>query len=430
MVYKLSNPRRGSISGLLLWACLRCGLAVTIGLFCIEHFFLASLALGHSVELAIALCGGVLASGLAYLIIMQTFRRARPRGDMFVTLTEAGIMVELPFIGEKQYQPWQRISSVRRVKNVLILQRVHGLADLLPLDNLSPARAEEMENYCREHIGKTVPPEAQIRPSGEYLSATPYKRKDSTAIRREVADALMRHVSPLSSYLVIIAVPIFIAASIQMLSIGIQDGMIRDLGLAVFTIACLFLSLRYYLHPGARMKKWIQSPEACELETHVTRGHVLLCIGSYWALVPSARVDRCMKMRHSYVYEVSQAGVFAISRDEQPPGALPQPQPVRSLRRMLLHCIVLLVLPALLLGALHLIPESELEEGQRMYREAASRGEALAAYAEALTPVRGYPGGIEQCLYYALGDGWGCLYIYWDDESSCQLMLEPPDDRE
>ena len=428
MVYKLSDPSRGGKVGLFWWICLRYGLMFAIIIWVVAHFFLPEISsLEDGEVLALSVCGGVLACVFSFVIILQNFRRFKSRGDIFITLTEAGMMVEIPSIGEKQYQPWQRFSHVRRVKNMLILQRVHGLVDLLPLDALSPVRAEEMENYCREHVGQIVSPEALIRPPAEYKSPTPYVREDSVAIRREVADALIRHVSPLTVQQLMICVPIFIAASILLIWGSIQSGMIQDIGLAVFALALLLLTLRSYVHPGFRMRKWIHSPEPGE--THVTRNHVMLCTACTWVLLSAANVSRCLQMRRSYVYEVSRAGVFAISRDEQPAASLPQPQPACTLRRMVQHAVVLFLLPALLLGAVGLIPESEEEQGLKAYREAARRGDELTAYVEALTPVRGYPGSISLCLCYDAGVGNSFfLCISWDDDTSCQLYLGDDED--
>ena len=416
MVYKLSEPEKGGRWSVLRWVLLRHCLPVCIIIYVIWELLGLPSIWSFVASGVTALLVGI----MNYCIYSRILRRKRDIGAWFVTLTEAGMMLETPRTGAKTYVAWQRIEQVRKVRTMLIMHLQSGMLYLFPLDSLSAERAEEMFRYCQARVKKQVPPEEQIRMPEECLSPTPFTSPFSPIERAELADIIV--MQSWGSWInVVLCAAFFLSAGAMVLIWNfLVSGSLLSLGEAVFALAFLFLSIRHYLHPGRRLAKWIKTNEPGEL--HVTKKHVLAVTpGAAWSVLPVSLVSRALQLRHSYVYECRTGGAFSLGLNEQPPAHLPQPQKPRRAMRNLMLALLVAVLPALAFGAFLLFGGSDDAE----YREAVQRGEKLAGYVESLTPFHGFPGKIDYCTVYSNEEyGYTTIYISWEDDTSCCLIFE------
>lgn len=425
MVYKLSQPK-----GKSKWSMVRALLDWKYLLIAVLPFLVYRYVLEISFESSIWLSALVvlLMCPLIYWQSTQWSRRVQEIGAWFVTLTEAGVVIETPKTGTKAYVAWQRVEKVHRMGALLVLYLKSGLFYAFPMDDLSDARAEEMHRYCQEHAQKQVPAEKQIAPPADCLTSAPYRRTETTAVRAEMADVLVRQLSPHAARVLLVCMVFLSIGMLYFIWEGLEGHTFIYTVFSVFLAAFLFISIRSYLHPGTRLAKWIQAPEPSEV--HVSKDAVLVMTpGAAWGVLPVAQLSRAWKMRHSYIYEGSKGGVFALAVEEQVPAFLPQPQKPPTMRRFLLVALCAVVIPvSLLLGALGAGLLSGADE--KASREAFQRGEALADYVEALTPVQGYPGAIQYCTLWCDEDtGYSVLSVIWEDETSFHHVF-PPSDRE
>lgn len=426
MVYRLSHPK-GRSKWSIAWAILvRKCLPIAALLFLVYRYVLEA---STGVSIGLSVFFALLIWSLIYWSSMQWSRRVQEIGAWFVTLTDAGVMVETPKTGTKAYVAWHRVEKVRRMGAVLVLYLKSGLFYAFPMDDLSDARAEEMLRYCQGHAQKPVPAERMIAPPADCLSPAPYRRTETAAVRAEMADVLVRQLSPLLSWLSPVCMVCLSFGVLYFIWQSQEEVAFINTVLALFSAAFLFMTCRFYLHPGTRLSKWIQTPEPSEV--HVSKDNVLMVTpGAAWGVLPVPQLSRGWKMRHSYIYEGSEGGAFALALEVQPPALLPQPQKAPAVRRFLLVALYAVVIPlSLLLGVLGLGLLSG--EDAKAYDEALRRGEALAAYVEGLTPVQGYPGAIQHCtLWMDEESECSVLSVIWDDETSFHHVFLPADDGE
>ncbi|MBR6577018.1 MAG: hypothetical protein IKK73_07805 [Akkermansia sp.] len=421
MVYRLSEPERKSKMTMLRWVFLRSFLPV----FIITYVVLS--LLGSPWALIASSTGAVLAAGINFCIYVRVLRRQADIGDWFVTLTEAGMMIETPRTGAKAYVAWQRIVQARKVGTMLMVYLESDFHYLFPLENMRAERVDEMCRYFQERVKKHIPPEEQIRMPEECVSPTPVCGVPTREARAELADVLVCQVwSPWVKVFLLCCACVFETAFLYLVWCFYTSAsqlepvdVILILGGIAFSLMALFFMLRRYIHPGCQQKKWINTDEPGEL--HVTKNHVLAATpGAAWSVMPVSQVSRAWQLRHNYVYEYRTGGAFGLSLDEQPPAHLPQPQKPRRAMRNLMLALFVAVLPALAFGAFLLFGGSDEAE----YREAAQRGEKLAGYVESLTPVHGFPGKIDYCTVYSDEEhGYTTIYISWEEDTSCCLIF-------
>ena len=114
------------------------------------------------------------------------------QGSWFVTVTDAGLMIEKPKVGSTTYMTWQLIKRVALKNNQLIIVLENGLSYFLPLASLSPERAQELSAFCSANAGKEVPPDKQVAPPAAMLSAPVLPCADGVPARQEMADEMVR----------------------------------------------------------------------------------------------------------------------------------------------------------------------------------------------------------------------------------------------
>lgn len=150
MVYRLAKPERKSKGWFLKHVVLRQGLLMMV--------FIALLwlliPLDWYVFAPAFLVAVMLVSCQNWVSTRRLERRFEKLGTQFVTLTEAGILVESEGAGVRSFVPWERISRAWLHMDMLMVRQTNGLFHLLPTESLQRERAEEMLAYVKAHAGK------------------------------------------------------------------------------------------------------------------------------------------------------------------------------------------------------------------------------------------------------------------------------------
>lgn len=412
MVYKLSSPKAKSKWSLFAWL-----LIWTVPLSLLVN----ALVLWYGMELswpevAVAFLATVVVAALLMYGVWSRSWRQNP-WDTFVTVTEAGLLREVPHLEQKLYVAWQEVRRVKLCGAMMVVQMKDDIALIMSLDGLSAARRAELFHYCREHVGKVVPAEKQIQPPAWSKSETPRVGRASVKVREEAADYL---VSQQQSFLVwchlffasmmLTAVPVMIWGNLYM-----EDGI--GITPAVVGAVAFFLALRSYLHPGRKLRKWIHLPHTHEV--HVTPGYVMV-VGASWAVVPRVAVDVAVEKKNSYIYGVRAGGVIAVDKSGGPLDYLPLPQPQR--RRWGRGLFFLVLVPVMCWATLGCWMLSGMSDDDD------DPGSELAAYVEEMTPVHGFPGGLTYCSVYHLEEERIEVVIAgWENEMTLEMIFSLPE---
>lgn len=401
--------------GVFKWALLTRGLLISVLLFVIWYSIGLTLTYCLIGSVGAALLCGVLVYGM----LVRQFRRVEGVRDLFVTLTDAGVMLERPLDRMKTYMPWHRVEQVRRYGTAMFLHLRNGLVMVFPLEKLSPERAGEMLRYCQEQARKQIPPEQQIAPPEDCLSTSPYHSPDTESARREVADLMMRKKLPWQGWMTLLSMPFLLSGAVILLWVYFDTWSKSCLVAGIVAIAFLFLALSMYRHPGQRLSKWIKSTESAQV--HIAANQILVMdSGLAWSVLPVSDVVSAVELSESYAYVCKTGGVFSIFRGEQAPAQLPLPQPERRTRRMTALFLSMVLVPAVALGVAVAWLSHDADSD---FQEPKKRGTVLSGYVESLTPVHGYPGEIQFCLVSPDEEHHYISYILmWEDETYCHFI--------
>lgn len=417
MVYKLTAPgttvSRKTLLGMSLpYGILTWGIMVLIGaLWNADWGANIVLSLLISVLTTLFMCGQ----------LGKRFRTYHGQGDWFVTVTEAGFMLEKTAEGTTAYVNWEFVAKVMLRNNLLLLALKNGMNHFLPLASLSPERTKELCDYCTEHAGKPVPPDKQVAPPADLLAAPALPCAAGVAARQEVADEISCQQSSLARWVYLLVVA-FMAGGIVVLSWSwVVTGEEKMFGLSI-AVGMLFLWGRAFLHPGWVLTRWVRHD--IESTAHIHGGKLLAYTpGVAWSCLPLSLVTGAKLLRHSYIYAVQGGGVLGISRSVPAPAELPQPVPVKRWPARLALFGATVVVPALVaLGMWCWVNQVN----QQAEDEASARGQALADYVQELLPPGEFPGPIYWAASYETPDGGAHLVFLWENDMVLQMQLPPP----
>lgn len=418
MVYKLTAPgktvsRKAVLSLSLLYGILAWGLAVLIG---------ALMNVDWGVIIVLSLLISVLTTLFMCSQLGKRFRTYHGQGDWFVTVTEAGLLLEKTAEGTTAYVNWEFIAKVMLRDNLLFLAQKNGMNHFLPLASLKPERAKELCDYCTEHAGKPVSPDKQVAPPADLLAAPALPCAAGVAARQETADEISCQQSSLARWVYLLVVA-FMAGGIVVQSwTWIVTGEEQMIGLSI-GVAMLFFWMRAFLHPGWALSRWVWHD--IESTAHIHGGKLLAYTpGVAWSCLPLSLVTGAKLQRLSYVYVVQGGGVLGISRSVPAPAELPQPVPVKRWPARLALLGATVVVPVLVaLGMWYWVTQMN----QQAEDEACERGQALANYVQELLPPGEFPGPIYWAASYETPDGGAHLVFLWENDMVLQMQLPPSD---
>lgn len=357
--------------------------------------------------------------GLSEAVVMAGplrayFRRLQKIGTWFVTVTEAGIYLETPQSGIRNYISWGRVEKVMDRRDVIMVALKNGLSYLMPTETLSAERKQELLCYCAARAGRQVAAERQMLPPAECCIESPVLLTGTRAQRLEFADALARQNS-LTSQVRLLAICLLSSACVAML---LAPEPLEHMCWLAVALVCIILGVRGYLHPGRGIRKVAEDDSPCRV--HVTREHVLLENPSAsWSVVPLAQVESGLLMKHCITYTVKTGGMFLLNADTPIPAGIPLPRKRECWRTLLPLFVALVLIPGLV--GIWAWPT----DGRDEYVAARECGVELQAYLEELLPPTEYPGAIDWCaLYIEESDGSCILSIDW--ESGLELFIELP----
>lgn len=353
--------------------------------------------------------------------MMRSLKRQQHlAGDIFVTLTERGMMTEIPARGSKTYIPWHSVEKVSVAGGMMHVALKSGMPLLLPVAGVKPVRLVEMQKFCREHAGKDVPAGMQIAPPEEYCSESPRTRMSTPVSRQEDADVLMLRLYPKAPWVCLLLAPVMLAAGLTLVWCYLVLDEWWMIAVAVFSFCYVFRCLYAFWHPGYRLKKWIQREET--VEVHLQRGHVLVNNpGKLWTLVSQSQVEGALETDHSHIYLLRSGGLFSIGKELPPPATLPVPVKVSKRGRVLALAGSLLMVPLLLVAVAAWVMQ---ESGQEDEADA-----ELVLYVQELTPVVGFPGEMIHVQEFEEEEGGLCwLMMEWENGTCVFLAL--PDETE
>ena len=418
MVYKLSPPDSRNKWSLLVWMLVRTGAVVLLVSVLVLRCWLELSWPVVAVLSAVAVTSAVL---LCYWQASGAWRQMQ--GDTFVTITEAGIMREIPHLNQKVYTAWQEVRRVKLVGAFLLVQMKDDLVWLLPLNNMSPMQRADMCRGCQKYVGSVVPPEKQVQPPACLQSETPRVQQSSVAARAEAADYLILRQQSVLHWLCLILMSMMLTAT----SVLVVESVLLDdwtcISPGVVCVVVFFMSLQSYLHPGRKMQRWIHSGKTSEV--HVTPEYVMVVSpGTSWAVVPKDSVSEAVDARYSYLYGVRGGGIFAVGKEAGPLTSLVQPQ--RPRRRWGRVLFILVLVPVVTWAALAYWAFSGREVNDDDYP-----GSELAAYVEKMTPVHGFPGRLSYCSVYLLETEHKdkeVLIAGWENGISVEMISDLPDE--
>lgn len=411
MVYRLSTTKSWQKRPVFLRLLLVFSVPTTLILYAVFAYLLEGGWLFSTVtSVLVGLVEAVVMAGP----LRAYFRRLQKIGAWFVTVTEAGIYLETPKSGIRNYISWGRVEKVIDRRDVIMVAMKNGLSYLMPTETLSPERKQELLRYCAERAGRQVAAEQQMLPPAECCIESPVLLTGTRAQRLEFADALARQ-SSLTSWVRLLAICLLSSACIVML---LEPEPLENMGWIAVALVCLILGVRGYLHPGRGIRKVAMDNSPCRV--HVTREHVLLENPSAsWSVVPLEQVESGWQMKHCITYTVKTGGMFLLNADTPIPAGMPVPRKRGCWRTLLPLFVALGLIPGLV--GIWAWPTDSSDE----YNAARERGVELQAYLEELLPPAEYPGAIDWCaLYIEESDGSCGLSIDW--ESGLELFIELP----
>ena len=405
MVYRLAKPERKRKGWFLKHVVLRQGLLMMV--------FIALLwlliPLDWYVYAPAFLVAVMLVSCQNWVSTRRFERRFEKLGTQFVTLTEAGILVESEGAGIRSFVPWERISRAWLHMDMLMVQQTNGLFHLLPTESLRRERAGEMLAYVKAHARKKqAPPTA---PPAALLSENPARVSVTPSQWREFVDYIMQEAVP--GRTVVSHVALFILGLIIPLCWGYE---LYALVLPLLVIGVGFVIMVKY--PGLFARAMRKEPSPGYL--HVCRDAVLVqSDNGAWAALPTSLIDGAVQLRHGIAYRTQILSFVLADSTPAPSPYLPQPVKLRRWLHRGWIALALFVLPLLANFAYFMLAaESENTE----FSKAMERGEALSRYVEEVMPPMQYPGSIV----------WCCLMVYpectvvscaWESELEVDVML-------
>lgn len=328
-------------------------------------------------------------------------RRFEVLGTQFVTMTEAGVMVESDDSGTKSFTPWERISKVWLRSDMLMLRQTNGLFQLLPTASLRREQTDSMLAYATAHAGKKGA--TPIALPAALLTEKPVRVTAAPAQWREFVRFVMRDALPgrmLLSYVAVVA-----------LSFAFSLSVVHEIPfLPLEILVALVVALVIFINPGLFARAMRQNPTPGYL--HVSRDTVLVQSDSGgWAVLPTGMFDSALRLRHGIIYRTR---VLSCVLADVTPEPLPHlPQPCKPRRRLLLTVLAVLLI---FWPLIDFFPDE--------YEEALERGEQLQMYMEELLPPQEYPGCITYCAYYADDAVVG---IEWENGLEVFLYCAPED---
>ena len=341
-------------------------------------------------------------------------RQQQQAGDIFVTLTERGMMLETPACECKSYIPWQSVEKASVVGGMMHVALKSGMPLLLTVAGLEPERRVEMLKFCKEYAGREVPPEMLIPMPEEYRSESPLRRLSTPVSRQEDADVLMKRLHPRALWVCLLLAPVMLAAGLILVGCYLTLDEWWMAAVAVFAFYYAFRCLHAYWHPGCKLKKWIQREEVIEM--HFRRDHVLVVHQEGgWTSVSENQVEDALETRHSYMYLTRYGGLFSIPKEIPPLPSLPAPRKLSMRKRTVAMIVSLLTVPLLLCGVFMW----GFQEG--VYDEVDTEH---ILYVEELTPVTGFPGEMLEAEEYEDEEENVCwLRMVWEDGTYVFLTL-------
>ena len=412
MVYKLSSNQTSS------WWQIFAVVAVAYGLrvFLIAAVILYLLHPDIVVELLLnAFVLTLILTMIRAAHMLRSLKRQQQQaGDIFVTLTERGMMLETPACESKSYIPWQSVEKASVVGGMMHVALKSGMPLLLTVAGLEPERRVEMLKFCKEYAGREVPSEMLIPMPEEYRSESPLRRLSTPVSRQEDADVLMKRLHPRALWVCLLLAPVMLAAGLILVGCYLTLDEWWMAAVAVFAFYYAFRCLHAYWHPGCKLKKWIQREET--VEVHLQRGHVLVNNpGKLWTLVSQSQVEGALETAHSYIYLMRSGGLFSIGKELPPPAILPVPVKKSKRGRVLALVGSLLMVPLLLGGVFMWV-------FQEVGHDEVDTEHIL--YVEELTPVTGFPGEMLEAEEYEDEEENVCwLRMVWEDGTYVFLTL-------
>ncbi len=404
MVYRLAKPKRKGLGWFLRVVVMRrlIFLAVLFGVIHLvipaEFYTISPMAIGVALVLLLLL------DALSFRL---QAKNADAIGTQFLTLTEAGMLVESEESGVRKFVPWTRVNRGWLRQGMLMVQEEGGLYHLLPTESLSRERAEEMLAYVNAHAGKKVA--APLPPPAALVTEVPIRVSAGKAQWNEYVDYLYKVSLPGSQ----VCGYIVLAALSAPFAICLVDA---EPLLAVFLLLLIVCFLYLLLHPGCLARSLRKSPRPGWM--HVSsEGMLALGDSGAWCALPSQLFDSALQMRHGIIYRAYPHVIALCDSIPTPPPYLPQPCRPRRWQRVAALTLALVVLPVV--SAVSFLG-LQMQTSMREYNEACERGAELARYVEELLPPQEYPGHLE-CLYFADS---GILFMEWECGLEADLILD------
>lgn len=374
MVYRLARPERKSMGWFLKHVVVHQSIVLSICFAVLwlfipfEWYFYVAVFL---VAILVICCQN-------WASLRRIERRFEVLGTQFVTMTEAGVMVESDDSGTKNFTPWERISKVWLRSDMLMLRQTNGLFQLLPTASLRREQADSMLAYATAHAGKKGA--TPIAPPAALLTGKPARVTAAPTQWREFVRFVMREALPgrmLLSYVAVVA-----------LSCAFSLSVVHEIPfLPLEILVALVVALVIFINPGLFARAMRKNPSPGYL--HVSRDTVLVLSDSgAWSVIPTGMFDSALRLRHSIIYRTR---VLCCVLADVTPEPLPHlPRPCKPRRRLLLTVLAVLLI---FWPLFDFFPDE--------YEEALERGEQLQMYMEELLPPQEYPGRISYCAYYA-----------------------------
>lgn len=395
MVYRLAKPERKTKGWFLRYVVVRQTIAVLVCyavlrlLIPLDWYIFVGAFL---VTVALLICQN-------WVMLRRHERRFEMLGTQFVTMTEAGILVEGECSGLRYFVSWERIKRVWLHHDMLMVQQTNGLFHLMPTESLRREQAEEMLAYVKAHAGKTQAP--PIAPPAGLLSETPVRVTASPAQWREFVNFIMGTAVPGRK----------VAGYAGIFLLGLSGSLIWAWEMNVFLLPWLVVAAVFIiiiLHPGLFARAMWKTPTPGYV--HVSRDTVLVqsdC--GTWTALSTGLIESAVQLRHGIVYRTRILTSVLVDLPPEPSPHLPQPRKVRRHPLLVLGLVLVASLPLWLIE-----PDP--------YDEAVERGEQLQMYVEELLPPQEYPGHIIYCAYYADAQ---ILSIEWEEDLEVYLHLSP-----
>ena len=415
MVYKLNSDRTYSKVKIFALLAATIGLRIFVlaaALLYFMGYFSTEIVLGYA--LGLALFGVVLCAAIT---LRALNRQKKLVGDIFVTLTERGMMLETPATENKSYITWQRVEKAVVVGGMMHVSLKKGLPLLLPVCGLKKERVEEMLRFCKENAGREIPADKQIPLPEEWRSESPISFLSTRAMRQVDADVLMGRMHPYVSWVALLCAPLLFSCGLIFVAVCLWDEWRMELWEPVFACVAFFYVFRFlyvFRHPGYKLKKWIQREEVIEM--HFRRDHVLVVHQEGgWTSVSENQVEDALETRHSYMYLTRYGGLFSIPKEIPPLPSLPAPRKLSMRKRTVAMIVSLLTVPLLLCGVF-------MWGFQKGGYDEVDTEHIL--YVEELTPVIGFPGEmLEAEEYEDEEENVSWLRMVWEDGTYVFLTL-------